>query len=580
MPIHGVEEWAGVPVLVMAMIQGESLQCRLDRVGPMPLAEALRMTLGMAEALAAAHAAGLVHRDVKPANILLQSPTGMAKLTDFGLARAADDPRVTRTGIGAGTPAFMSPEQASGHAADARSDLFSLGSVLYAALSGRPPFPAETLIGTLRRIAEGRPDPIRQSCPDLPRHTETLVMDLLERDPARRPSSAKLVAERLRQCLAMLAEGSDPAPVRRRRRLATMLGVMILALGSLAFAGTVFKFSTPEGTLVVEIDDPEAKIAYDVDGREMTITGVGVQEIKLRPGEHKLRVTPGKGPMREELVTISRGGKTAVRVTLEPKVALVPPGDPKRCPAVSAGDMRQCASCHTFHLDTHEMGLKLPLGSQDMGRLWKKSGPDLDRLREASRRQIATNNLKQIMLAMHNYADATGKLPAAGVKLPGKPGVGLSWRVMILPYIEQKALYDLFKLDEPWDSEHNKKLIARMPKLFAKPHAEEELARAGKTRLRTFSLGQGLKISDITDGTSGTIAIVEAAEPIEWTRPEELDMSAKDLHALIQWGWGDGTFSILAVFDGSVRAVRAEISAQNLKARLTPNGGELPESDW
>src|SRR5206468_12142064 len=121
---------AGLPYLVMQCVAGLSLQERLDRDGPLELHEVLRIGLQTASGLAAAHAQGLVHRDVKPANILLENGVERVKLTDFGLARAAADASLTQSGVVAGTPQYMAPEQARGEAVDHRADLFSLGSVL------------------------------------------------------------------------------------------------------------------------------------------------------------------------------------------------------------------------------------------------------------------------------------------------------------------------------------------------------------------------------------------------------------------------------------------------------------------
>src|SRR6185436_3555239 len=116
----------------------------------------------IAAGLAAAHAQGLVHRDIKPANVLLEKGVDRVRLTDFGLARAADDGSLTRTGVVAGTPQYMSPEQAQGDPLDSRSDLFSVGSVLYTMAAGRPPFRAETTLGVLRRISDTQPRSLRE----------------------------------------------------------------------------------------------------------------------------------------------------------------------------------------------------------------------------------------------------------------------------------------------------------------------------------------------------------------------------------------------------------------------------------
>jgi serine/threonine protein kinase len=156
----------------------------------------------VAAGLAAAHAQGLVHRDIKPANILLEDGVERLRITDFGLARAADDASLTRSGVIAGTPQFMSPEQARGEAIDPRSDLFSLGSVLYTACTGRAPFRAETSYGVLRRITDDTPRPIRELNPEIPDWLAATIDKLHAKDPAQRHQSADEVAELFEQCLA------------------------------------------------------------------------------------------------------------------------------------------------------------------------------------------------------------------------------------------------------------------------------------------------------------------------------------------------------------------------------------------
>ncbi len=200
--IYGVAEAAGLPYLVMPYVRGPSLQRRLDDEGPLAVVEILRVAMQAAAGLAAAHAQGLVHRDVKPANILLADGIERVKLTDFGLARAADDASLTKTGIIAGTPQYMSPEQARGEPVDPRSDLFSLGSVLYAMCTGRPPFRAETSYGVLRRITDEEPRPIREINPDIPDWLCAIVARLMAKRPEDRFQSAREVAALLEQCLA------------------------------------------------------------------------------------------------------------------------------------------------------------------------------------------------------------------------------------------------------------------------------------------------------------------------------------------------------------------------------------------
>src|SRR5262245_18041079 len=142
--IHAVEESHDPPFIVMQFIEGKTLQDRLDATGSLAVHEILRVGMQTAAGLAAAHAQGQIHRDIKPANILLENGVERVKITDFGLARTADDASLTQSGVVAGTPQYMAPEQASGEAADYRSDLFSLGSVMYAMCTGRPPFRATT----------------------------------------------------------------------------------------------------------------------------------------------------------------------------------------------------------------------------------------------------------------------------------------------------------------------------------------------------------------------------------------------------------------------------------------------------
>lgn len=202
MAIHAVATNAKLPYLVMPLVACESLQQRLDRHGPLPLADILRIGMQAANGLAAAHAQGLVHRDVKPANILLEKSVDRVMLTDFGLARAVDDATLTRSGVIAGTPTYMSPEQAGGEPIDHRSDLFSLGSVLYAMCTGRPPFRAETTFGVLRRIRESEPRAIREVNPETPEWFERIVLNLLSKSPQDRLDSAAVLSTLLEQCLA------------------------------------------------------------------------------------------------------------------------------------------------------------------------------------------------------------------------------------------------------------------------------------------------------------------------------------------------------------------------------------------
>lgn len=264
--IHNVETEGESPFLVMPFVAGDSLQARLDREGALDVCEVLRIGMQTAAGLAAAHAQGLVHRDVKPSNILLEEGVERSLLTDFGLARANDDASLTHTGYHPGTPQYMSPEQARGDAVDARSDLFSLGSVLYTMCTGRPSFRAETSYGILRRITDTEPRSLREINPTIPIWLERVVQKLQAKLPTDRFQTAGEVAELLEECLAHVQQPTTvklPAECRRSllpaarslpvtRHQATLLAV---AATSLAL-GVVFgpQFLTQSPTVQVEIN--------------------------------------------------------------------------------------------------------------------------------------------------------------------------------------------------------------------------------------------------------------------------------------------------------------------------------------
>ena len=211
--IHSVGSDESLPYLVMPYVRGTSLQKRLDREGPLSLQEILRIGSQIAAGLAAAHAQGLVHRDIKPANILLEDGVERVTITDFGLARAVDDASITHSGVIAGTPQYMSPEQARGEAVDGRSDIFSLGSVLYAICTGRPPFRAETTYGVMRRITDDEPTAIREINPEIPDWLCRVITRLMSKSAANRFASAAEISELFEKCLAHLQQpGTVPLP--------------------------------------------------------------------------------------------------------------------------------------------------------------------------------------------------------------------------------------------------------------------------------------------------------------------------------------------------------------------------------
>ena len=338
--IHGVDEASGLPFLVMEFIVGRSLAERLEADGSLPVADILRIGGQIARGLAAAHAQGLVHRDIKPANILLENGVERVKITDFGLAHAVDDVRTTQAGVVIGTPEYMSPEQARGEKVDHRSDLFSLGCVLYAMSAGRPPFRAESTMAVLRRVCEDTPRPLAEINPETSVWLADVIDKLIAKNAAERFSSAGEVAELLEQYLAHLQQPeviprpapiTKPRPVRphaiasaHRRWLTAATAAMLLLCAGLSLAettgvtdvvATVIRIVRGDGTLVVEVDDPNIQVL--LDGEELVITGAGPKEVRLRPGQHELHTVKDGKPVESKLITITRDGRQVVKVARE-----------------------------------------------------------------------------------------------------------------------------------------------------------------------------------------------------------------------------------------------------------------------
>lgn len=260
--IHAVEEQP-LPYLVMEYIPGKTLQQRLDDTGPLAVTDVLRLGHQIAEGLSAAGEQGLIHRDIKPGNILLEAGVHeRVKITDFGLARAADDASMTQSSVIAGTPMYMAPEQALGKKLDQRADLFSLGSVLYQMVSGRPPFRAASTLAVLKRVTEDTPRPINEVIPETPQWLCNIIAKLHAKNPDERYQTAQEVAEVLADCEAQLKASAKLQDFSKIPRSASAkkagllkwaaVAVLLLPLVTLAameFAGVThwFRSSTPEG---------------------------------------------------------------------------------------------------------------------------------------------------------------------------------------------------------------------------------------------------------------------------------------------------------------------------------------------
>jgi tRNA A-37 threonylcarbamoyl transferase component Bud32 len=434
-PIWGVgESNDGTPFIAMPFLKGEMLADRLKRQPVAGLSVILKVAREVAEGLSAAHAAGLIHRDIKPGNIWLEGDPQSKDLTlqirrckilDFGLARSvnSDDTHLTAVGAILGTPAYMAPEQARAQKVDHRTDLFSLGVTLYRMATGRMPFEGQTSMAVVIAITTTDPIPVWSLNPNLPHALGELIDRLMCKDPAGRPQSAEEVVRAVKQILkdiqarnaapaapvAIRPAGAGPAtevsahmsnavtvaevvrklpapapksePTERgpaarepgfeivpepapakptrtksksrkrarkayRNRMIVAWAVALFAIGAVAVA--VLRYTTAEGTLVVEIDDPDVEARFK-NGKLVVIGPDGKDRYTLTAAEHDKKIHTGAYTLRIEgsdgLIidtnefTLKRGGKVTVRVTLDPKVvrkvdppkpAPVPNADPDR----------------------------------------------------------------------------------------------------------------------------------------------------------------------------------------------------------------------------------------------------------
>jgi serine/threonine-protein kinase len=245
----GVER--DTPFIVMELVAGRTLRQVLDQAGVLPPGQAVTVAAAVCEGLEAAHAAGLVHRDITPANIVLNGAE--VKILDFGIARADGTRAATATGTVLGTAAYLSPEQASGQSAGPRSDLYSLGCVLFEMLTGRPPFTADSTVGLAYRQVHDDPGPPSTWRPGLPAGLDQVTAQLLAKDPAARPPSAAAARARLLAVLGPAGNGGtavlDVAPdiPRRERRPRPLETVLAVALAAALVALTVVLMTSGGG---------------------------------------------------------------------------------------------------------------------------------------------------------------------------------------------------------------------------------------------------------------------------------------------------------------------------------------------
>ncbi len=244
--IHDVVEIDEIPYIVMEYLKGRTLAELIRTSGPLSTERVVDLVAQVCGALDYAHANAVVHRDIKPANVIVTA-NGVAKVSDFGIARIAGS-SVTRTGVVVGTPAYMSPEQLRGRVPDGRSDLFSLGVVLYEALTGVNPFQSDDLTATLYQVVQVDPPPLRQRNPSVPVWLERVTARVMAKEPDQRYATARELAQALREAweaadaaetVRLVPAGPGPKRVRRLPRAALLAAglLVVVGIGAWAFWG-------------------------------------------------------------------------------------------------------------------------------------------------------------------------------------------------------------------------------------------------------------------------------------------------------------------------------------------------------
>jgi predicted Ser/Thr protein kinase len=332
--VYDVGQVGGVPFLTMDFVEGRPLS---DLVaGPMAGPGAARLVRTLALALGAAHARGVIHRDLKPSNVMIRED-GTPILMDFGLARRDGDARLTASGAALGTPAYMPPEQVRGdaHADGPRSDVYSLGVILYELLAGRRPFEGPPL-SVLALVLTQDPPPPSAYRPGLDPRLAAICLKAMAKDPAARYASMGELAAALADALGAPAVAPPPGPTPpaprvggsappspsivpggggRRRRLWIASAA---ALAAALLLGVVVYVATDRGRIKVEIDGPKAEVR--IDGEEVRIDGLG-EPITLRAGDHVLTVRRGDVEVQTKEFKVRRGDNRVLSVAYEPKAA-------------------------------------------------------------------------------------------------------------------------------------------------------------------------------------------------------------------------------------------------------------------
>jgi serine/threonine protein kinase len=325
--IYHVGEERGLPFLAMERLAGETLADRLSREAKLPAAEVVRIGREIAAGLAAAHGANLIHRDIKPSNVWLEDPGARVKILDFGLARIADsEAGITQTGAVVGTAGYMAPEQAAGEAVDHRSDLFSLGCVLYQLCTGRVPFAGRNVTATLYSLAHTTPTAAADLEPSVPSRLSQLVMQLLAREPARRQPTAAAVADELaaieRDQASSLETSLNSSRAARERAtgqragwMAAAAALLIAALIGIGYGADLLRWLRNEGQLTIAGDGPRAEITLTGPDRDIVLDADS-SEVNLPAGEYQVALAQPAGDrsVSPQVIRVKAGGHVTIRI--------------------------------------------------------------------------------------------------------------------------------------------------------------------------------------------------------------------------------------------------------------------------
>jgi serine/threonine protein kinase/tetratricopeptide (TPR) repeat protein len=332
---HDAETVGSLHFLVMEFVEGRTLARLVEERRFLQVREACRYVRQAALGLQHAHERGMVHRDIKPQN-LIRAANGSVKILDFGLARFRSESQPANGGsehaVLMGSPDYMAPEQArSARTADIRADIYGLGCTLYQLLTGQVPFPGGSSMDKIAAHLQKTPTPLRVARPDVPEALSQIVDKMMAKDPAARFQTPAEVASAL-EPFADVAVAAKPQAARRLPWIIAACGIAIVASIVLFFGPTILRYTTNQGQVVIETDDKDVEIVVKKGGEQVRIIDTKTQkEIVLQAGRYELELSGSDGwKLVTRDFTLERGGKTIIRVRLEPIPKPVVAVDPKK----------------------------------------------------------------------------------------------------------------------------------------------------------------------------------------------------------------------------------------------------------